>query len=154
LNNDVVPSPGAEATPDRGPTTDPNPGERSRASELANVPLHSVGSKPARGNRAGGGQQVDLGAQVGIMRNLEFSAGGRAHRLSTGSYSTRRPVLDPKSGRIHVGTAIDSTDQSVGRKSPVAGEPAMTEKVEGIGELNDATTGDTSPDRRRDKRTP
>ena len=31
---------------------------------------------------------VDSGARVGILRNLEFSAGGRAHRVSKGSYST------------------------------------------------------------------
>jgi hypothetical protein len=88
------------------------------------------------------------------MRNLEFSAGGRAHRLSRGSWSHRRPTLDPKSGRIHIGTAVDSTDQSVGRQSPVMGEPAVPERVEAAGDLIDGTTGDTSPDRRRDKRTP
>jgi hypothetical protein len=30
---------------------------------------------------------LDIGAQVGLRRNLEFTAGGRAHRLSTGSYT-------------------------------------------------------------------
>jgi hypothetical protein len=30
---------------------------------------------------------TDVGAQVGFKRNLEFSAGGRAHRVSTGSYT-------------------------------------------------------------------
>jgi hypothetical protein len=30
---------------------------------------------------------TDVGAQVGFKRNLEFSAGGRSHRLSTGSYT-------------------------------------------------------------------
>jgi hypothetical protein len=156
VNQNTVPSSDSEVTPNRGPTTDPNPGERSRATDRANAPLHSAGTLPARGNRAGGGQQVDVGARVGVMRNLEFSAGGRAHRLSTGSYSTRRPVLDPKSGRIHVGTAIDSTDQSVGRKSPTSGqvESPMPARTEPSGDFLDGSTGDTSPDRRRDKRTP
>ena len=103
---------------------------------------------------ASGGQPPDVGARVGIMRNLEFSAGGRSHRLSRGSWSHRRPVFDPKSGRIHVGTALDSSDGSVGKKSPVAGEPAMPEHIEPAGRTYDASTGDTSPDRRRDKHTP
>jgi len=29
----------------------------------------------------------NVGAQVGVRRNLEFSAGERAHRISTGSYT-------------------------------------------------------------------
>lgn len=57
---------------------------------------------------------IDLGAQVGIMRNREFSAGGRAHRLITGSYSSARPAFDPKSGRIHFSTASDTGDTSAG----------------------------------------
>jgi hypothetical protein len=154
MDREIRPSSNAETTADLGPTTDPNPGERSRSTELANAPLHSVGTKPARGNRAGGGQEIDVGAHVGIMRNLEFSAGGRSHRLSRGSWSHRRPSLDPRSGRIHFGTAIDSTDQSVGRAAPLPDELAMPEKVELAGDLNDGTTGDTSPDRRRDKRAP
>ena len=30
---------------------------------------------------------LNVGAQVGSNRNLEFSAGGRSHRVSTGSYT-------------------------------------------------------------------
>ncbi len=30
---------------------------------------------------------MDLGSQVGARRHLEFSAGQRSHRLSTGSYT-------------------------------------------------------------------
>jgi hypothetical protein len=30
---------------------------------------------------------LEPGAQVGLKRNLEFTAGGRAHRISTGSYT-------------------------------------------------------------------
>lgn len=154
MNDNPVPSPDSEITPNRGPTTDPNPGERSRATDIANAPLHSPGTKPARGNRAGGGEQIDIGARVGIVRNLEFSAGGRAHRLATGTYSDRRPLLDPKSGRIVIGTAIDSTDRSLGRKSPVPGEPVMPERVEPAGDLVDGTTGEVSPERHRDRHTP
>jgi hypothetical protein len=30
---------------------------------------------------------LETGARVGLKRNLEFSAGGRAHRIITGSYT-------------------------------------------------------------------
>ena len=37
--------------------------------------------------REQGAKPMDLGAQVSAGRNLEFSAGQRSHRLSTGSYT-------------------------------------------------------------------
>lgn len=30
---------------------------------------------------------IGVGAHVGILRSLEFTAGGRAHRISTGPYT-------------------------------------------------------------------
>src|SRR3989442_225378 len=105
---EAAPSPNPSYTPDRGPLTDPNPGERSAQADALGAPLNSLGLIPARGNRAGGGQQIDLGAQVGIMRNLEFTAGGRSQRLITGTFSHARPTRDPKSGSTHVSTASDS----------------------------------------------
>jgi hypothetical protein len=148
------PSTPVDTATDLGPRTDPNPGERSMASERANVPLDSLGIIPARGNRAGGGRQIDVGAQVGILRNFEFTAGGRSHRISKGSFSNRRPALDPKSGQVHIPAAIDSIDEGVGSKSPSGTEQPMPELVPGAGAVNDTTTGQISPDRRRDKDTP
>ncbi len=58
----------------------PNPGE------LAVSPRYGTGADPLPDLTSGNGQ-VGLGALVGIMRNLEFSAGGRAHRVSMGSYT-------------------------------------------------------------------
>ncbi len=149
---EVMPSSKPSYTPDRGPKTDPNPGERSAQDVISGVPTNSLGAVPARGNRAGGGQQIDVGAQVGIMRNLEFTAGGRAQRLITGTFSYNRPTFDPKSERIHVSTATDSGEPSVGPKANADHQP-MPERVQGAGATTDASTGDTSPDRRRDKRT-
>src|SRR4051794_9671833 len=100
-----LPSMTPESLPDRGPTTDPNPGERSKSDQEQGVPLASLGLIPPTGNRAGGGQEIDTGARVGIMRNLEFTAGGRSHRLSTGTYSSARPAFDPKTHELHVSTA-------------------------------------------------
>jgi hypothetical protein len=58
-----------------------------------------VTGQPGTGNsmtRGGSGQLIvrspqappmDLGSQVAARRNLEFSAGQRSHRISTGSYT-------------------------------------------------------------------
>lgn len=74
----------SNAATQQGPGTsgqtdlDANPGERA----LKPVP-RNVGVSPL----APTDKPVDIGAHVGIMRNLEFSAGGRAHRISTGPYT-------------------------------------------------------------------
>jgi hypothetical protein len=149
-----VPSINPDTTPDRGPTTDPNPGELSAADIERGAPLASLGLIPARGNRAGGGQQIDLGAMVGIMRNLEFTAGGRAHRLSTGTFSHAAPVYDPKTRELHISTASESGEPTIGPAFGNEGQPAMPPQVEGAGDVNDTTRGDTGPGRRRDTKTP
>lgn len=150
---DIVPAASAEPTPYYGRTPEWNPGEQGRADELAGVHDFPVSPRPARGNRAGGGTQIDVGAQVGINRNLEFTAGGRAHRLSTGSHSNNTPSLDPKSGRIHTSTASDTGDPSLGGRDNAGDQPAMPPPVEGVGETIDTSTGDVTPDRMRDRRT-
>lgn len=147
-----IPSSPTSITSDFGRPTDPNAGERSAMSAASGVPFNSLGVIPAQGNRAGGGQQIDIGAQVGIMRAMEFTAGGRAHRLITGTFSYAQPAYDPKSGRLLTSAALDTDDPSVGRKSP-QGEPAMPPRVEGAGDTNDGTTGETGPERRRDTHT-
>jgi len=152
---ETTPSAPTGVTPDLGRPTEPNPGERSALAETSGAPLNSLGIRPARGNRAGGGQQIDIGAQVGIMLNMEFTAGGRAHRLITGTESRARPAYDPRSGRLLTSAATDTNDPSVGVKSPQGGESPMPERVEGAGRLNDTVApGETGPDRRRDTDTP
>jgi hypothetical protein len=61
-----------------GTPVESNPGER------AMVPINKEASLPGL---PGAAKPVGTGAQVGIIRNLEFSAGGRAHRISTGPYT-------------------------------------------------------------------
>ena len=57
------------------------------------TPVAASGERAALGTsggwieRLGTRKQLDFGAQVGVMRNLEFTAGGRAHRISAGSYT-------------------------------------------------------------------
>src|SRR4051812_44803418 len=110
----IVPSSKETYTPDRGALTDPNAGERSALAAASGAPLNSLGPRPARGNRAGGGQQIDLGARVGMMISMEFAAGGRAHRLVTGTFSPARPTFDPRSGGLHTSAAIDTNVSSLG----------------------------------------
>jgi|tagenome__1003787_1003787.scaffolds.fasta_scaffold20709967_3 hypothetical protein len=155
MNEDSTPTPSTPThiTPNPGAGTDPNPGERSSQAAALGVPPNSLGIRPSRGNRAGGGQEIDTGARVGIMRNLEFTAGGRAHRLITGTDSPARPAYDPRSGHLHTSAVLDTNDPSLGPKSPRPGHTAMTPPVEGAGDSTDGSTGDTSPDRRRDKDT-
>ena len=144
-----------EVLPNRGPVEDPNPGERPSRREIIEAPLQALGINPAGVPRGPGGKQIGVGAMVGIMRNLEFTAGGRAHRMITGTHSNNRPAFDPKSGRIHTCTATDTGDPSVGEKSPRGGQqPAMIPHVEGAGATIDTSTGDVTPDRYRDRRTP
>jgi hypothetical protein len=137
---------------DVGVWTDPNPGEMSSQAAAAGVPSYSLGVRPATGNRAGGGREIDLGAQVGIRRNLEFSAGGRAHRISLGSYAKIKPAFDPKSGDLHVSAATDTGPSSLGGKEGRRQEP-VTPPVEGGGDKTGGSEGETGPDRRRDKET-
>ena len=149
-----LPSPNPDVTPDRGPTTDPNPGELGSHDVALGAPLASLGLVPARGNRAGGGTQIDIGARVGIMRNLEFTAGGRAHRLATGTFSHAAPGYDPKTGLLHISTASESGGSTIGSPGGTQGEPAMPPRVEGAGDTNDTSKGDKGPGRRRDTKTP
>jgi hypothetical protein len=71
--------------PEYGVMPESNPGE---GPDLAysgtpsnSKPIQS-GAGQARRRPAG-----DLGSQVGVQRNLEYSAGSRSHRISTGSYT-------------------------------------------------------------------
>ncbi|HEX8227780.1 MAG TPA: hypothetical protein VF826_00530 [Chloroflexia bacterium] len=63
-----------------GEDIDANPGERALTTQGAATDATVSGI-------AVGNKQIGIGAQVGILRNLEFTAGGRAHRISTGPYT-------------------------------------------------------------------
>jgi hypothetical protein len=146
-----LPSSGIERADSPGAWTDPNPGERSSQAAAAGVPSYSLGVIPATGNRAGGGREIDVGALIGIRRNLEFTAGGRAHRISMGSYGKARPAFDPRSGQLHVSAISDTASASltiVGHSQGTVPAP-----VEGGGDKTDGSSGDVSADRRRDKET-
>jgi hypothetical protein len=43
---------------------------------------------------------IDLGAQVGIARNVAFASGGRTHRLLPMAYYTPRPAYQAPTGTV------------------------------------------------------
>ncbi len=72
--------------PDHGVSTESNPGETemSLSSDTGDRGrIAATGATQARRNPTG-----DIGSQVGVLRNLEYSAGGRSHRISTGPYTS------------------------------------------------------------------
>lgn len=81
------------------------------------VPLRSLGLVAA-GDRAameerGNAPCVDLGAQVGVMLAMEYTAGSRAHRLSNGTFSYVRPFSgDSTAGARDRGADGDREDDS------------------------------------------
>ncbi|HEX9990288.1 MAG TPA: hypothetical protein VGE45_17650 [Chloroflexia bacterium] len=83
-----IPGTGEGSLPDYGTGPSINPGEQPTTSQGTGVKsIVAATGVPSIVRVASAGRPVDVGAQVGIMRNLEFSAGGRAHRVSTGPYS-------------------------------------------------------------------
>ncbi len=75
-------------TPDHGVTEDPNPGEARSIQGYRSSGVSAAITGYESGVAASlSSKPIEPGAQVGIMRNLEFSAGGRAHRISTGPYT-------------------------------------------------------------------
>lgn len=69
-----------QVTGPSGEDIDANPGERALTPRGAATDATTAGINI-------GNKQIGIGAQVGILRNLEFTAGGRAHRISTGPYT-------------------------------------------------------------------
>ena len=77
---------GARSLLDHGVTGESNPGETGmllRGESEEGSRIAATGAGQARRSPSG-----DIGSQVGVMRNLEYSAGGRSHRISTGPYTS------------------------------------------------------------------
>jgi hypothetical protein len=103
-----------------GQVTLPNPGELPPDWEEKGTPRNSLGTVPARGNRAGGGAVMDNGAVVGYKRNLEFTAGARSAIVGTGTTSAARPHISPQTGEVQI-SATEDTDEAAGQ---IGGAPA------------------------------
>lgn len=71
--------------PEHGVRAEANPGESMSASYGTGGTLATGATGAGQARRV---QMGDLGSQVGIMRNLEYSAGSRSHRISTGPYTS------------------------------------------------------------------
>jgi hypothetical protein len=62
--------------------------------------------------------------------------------------------FDPKSEKLLTSSASDSGEPSVGKAAGHDQEPPMPEGAAGAGQKNDTSSGNVSPERRRDKSTP
>jgi hypothetical protein len=82
------------ATPMSPVEEDANPGEHALTAQGQGFRPVPLADTPSMVRAAADGHPIDAGAQVGIMRNLEFSAGGRAHRISTGPYTQSKLLVE------------------------------------------------------------
>jgi hypothetical protein len=57
-------------------------------------------SNAANDSQTGKERRIDIGAQVGIARNLAFARGGRTRRLTGSAYIAPRPVYDAPRGQL------------------------------------------------------
>ena len=150
------------AAPDGpGQVTLPNPGEYPPDGEERGTPRDSLGAVPPRGNRAGGGTELDAGARVAYMRNLEFSAGGRSELVATGPTSPQHAHISGETGQVQVSTAQEGPPAAgvVGQTPAVAGiGRACREAPRTAGEHESSegehldTVGSSGPERRVDRR--
>ena len=76
---------GADLLPEYGVTAERNPGEAPAMQYSGTAGPNAMALSGA--GQARRGPTGDVGSQVGALRNLEYSAGGRAHRISTGPYT-------------------------------------------------------------------
>lgn len=77
---------GGRSLPDHGVTSESNPGETKML--LRGESADGGRIAPTGAGQARRSPSSDIGSQVGVMRNLEYSAGGRSHRISTGPYTS------------------------------------------------------------------
>ena len=76
---------GPDLLPEYGVAPESNPGEGPALQYSGTAgPSGVVQSGAGQARR---GPIGDVGSQVGALRNLEYSAGGRSHRISTGPYT-------------------------------------------------------------------
>ena len=136
------------ASDGHGQVTLPNPGELPPNWEENGMPLQSLGTRPGRGNRAGGGAFMDNGARVGYLRNLEFSAGGRSALVKTGTMSTSVPNISPITGQVQVSSLHDTSPSAGNVRSD---QPAMPGLAKTEGDQVDAAVS-AGPERKRDRR--
>ncbi len=71
--------------PEYGLTPESNPGEGPSLRYSGTAGPDGIVTSGA--GQARRGPTGDVGSQVGVLRNLEYSAGGRSHRISTGPYT-------------------------------------------------------------------
>src|SRR3954470_5996609 len=85
-----------------GQVNSPNPGEYPAEGPEIGLRRNTLGEFPARGHRAGGGTTIGPAERVALMRNLEFSAGGRSQLVATGPISPENATVSPRTGQVRI----------------------------------------------------
>ena len=145
--------PDSSAPNEEGQVPLPNPGEYPDDGGDIGLRRNTLGTFPARGHRAGGGTTIGPAERVAIMRNLEFSAGGRSALVAGGPVSANQANISERTGQVQIHGTHDtsSTAGNVQHDQPAHPPPASADTA--MDPLDRVSTdGDTTPDRRRDKK--
>jgi hypothetical protein len=131
----------------------PNPGEYPADGEEAGIRRNTLGTFPARGHRAGGGTIIGPSEQVAIMRNLEFSAGGRSQLVAKGPVSAATAHVSERTGQVQVSGTEDTTPAAGHADRDQAPQPPPNRDLDistadGVQAEDRGTPG---PERRRDR---
>ena len=144
--------PDSSAPEGEGQVPLPNPGEYPTDGGDIGLRRNTLGSFPARGHRAGGGATIGPAERVAIMRNLEFSAGGRSALVAGGPVSANQANVSERTGQVQIHGTHDtsSTAGNVQHDQPAHPAPAATataiDPLDGVSAAGD----ETGPERRRD----
>ena len=129
----------------------PNPGEYPADGEEMGLRRNTLGSFPARGHRAGGGTTIGPAERVAIIRNLEFSAGGRSALVATGPVSSNQANISERTGQVQIHGTHDTSSTAGNVQQDQPAQPPSASHDSAIDPLDRvATEGDSGPDRRRD----
>jgi hypothetical protein len=145
--------PDSSAPDGEGQVALPNPGEYPTDGEEMGVRRNTLGTFPARGHRAGGGTTIGPAERVAIIRNLEFSAGGRSQLVAGGPVSSNQAHISERTGQVQIHGTHDtsSTAGNVHNDQPAHPAPASADTA--IDPLDRVSAdGENTPDRRRDKK--
>lgn len=145
--------PDSSAPNEAGQIPLPNPGEYPTDGGDIGLRRNTLGTFPARGHRAGGGTTIGPAERVAIMRNLEFSAGGRSALVAGGPVSANQANISERTGQVQIhGTEETSTSAGNVHHDQPAQPPSASQDT-AIDPLDRVSTnGETTPDRRRDKK--
>ena len=129
----------------------PNPGEYPADGADIGLRRNTLGHFPPQGHRAGGGTTIGPAERVAIIRNLEFSAGGRSQLVATGPVSSNQANISERTGQVQIHGTHDTSSTAGNVQHDQPAQPASADHDSAIDPLDRvAADGDSGPERRRD----